>query len=166
MHTSSRFSLHALVIVAACMFLPDAAHAAGAMELQGLGAQIYDCAQAGGDFAWELKAPDARLFDAQGQDVGHHFAGPSWQSRDGSLVTGQVLASSAGSAGSIPWLVLRAKSHSGTGVFAAVTYIVRSRTAGGVAPAAGCDAGHAGAESRVDYNATYTFFSGPDQARP
>ncbi len=63
-------------------------------------------------------------------------------------------------AGAIPWLVLRAKSHAGDGLFAKVAYIVRSATEGGSAPTAGCDAAHVGAEARVGYRATYTFFPG------
>ena len=142
--------------VSAASALP--AHAA-AIVLTGTGAQIYTCAQAEGGYGWKLKAPDAVLTDAAGRRVGHHFAGPSWQSDDGSLVTGEVLvASPAPQAGAIPWLVLAAKSHTGQGSFAGVAYIVRSATQGGVAPAAGCDAAHAGSETRVDYSATYTFF--------
>jgi hypothetical protein len=41
---------------------------------------------------------------------------------------------------------------------AAVNYIVRTHTEGGVAPATGCDKAREGAETRVQYSATYTFF--------
>ena len=76
-------------------------------------------------------------------------------------MTGEVLvASKAAQADAIPWLVLKAKAHSGEGLFSAVAYIVRSATAGGAAPAGGCDPAHPGAEVRVDYSATYTFFAG------
>jgi hypothetical protein len=87
-------------------------------------------------------------------------AGPSWQAQDGSTVVGEVITSSTSpQAGSIPWLLLRAKSHSGDGVFASIGFIVRIQTEGGVAPATGCDADHAGTETRVPYNAIYVFFS-------
>ncbi|GJG85986.1 hypothetical protein tb265_11670 [Gemmatimonadetes bacterium T265] len=132
-----------------------------AIVLVGTGVQIYGCAASNGAYAWRLKAPDAVLTDSAGHRVGRHFAGPSWQADDGSTVVGEPLvASPAPRPGAIPWLVLRAKSHSGTGVFAGVSYIVRSMTTGGVAPAGGCDAAHADAEARVDYTATYTFFPG------
>ena len=72
-----------------------------------------------------------------------------------------MLANPAPRPGSIPWLLLRAKSHSGSGAFASVGYIARIRTEGGVAPAAGCDAAHTGAERRVAYSASYVFFSPP-----
>ena len=136
------------------------AAAAPAFELQGKGVQIYTCSSGAGGFAWRLKAPDATLTDSQGNEVGHHFAGPSWQGQDGSLVTGEVETSAAGATGSIPWLILRAKTHAGQGMFATVTAIVRSHTQGGAAPAAGCDEAHAGTETRVAYSAMYSFFPG------
>jgi hypothetical protein len=61
--------------------------------------------------------------------------------------------------------VLKAKSHSGEGLFETVKYIVRSRTVGGVAPSSGCDKDHPAAEAKVDYTAVYIFFSAQD-AKP
>ena len=145
-------------------FLAVAHHAqaaAPAIVLLGKGAQVYGCAQTDAGYAWRLKAPDAILLDPAGRQVGRHFAGPSWQAEDGSTVVGAAVATSpAPQADGIPWLVLAAKSHSGDGTFAGVSYIVRSATEGGLAPATGCDADHAGAESRVDYSATYAFCPG------
>jgi hypothetical protein len=63
--------------------------------------------------------------------------------------------------GAIPWLLLRAKSNEGAGALASVKYIQRVDTTGGVAPSAGCDAGHAGAETRVEYSANYVFYGAP-----
>src|SRR6185503_9865695 len=46
-------------------------------------------ADAGGSsYAWLLKAPDAKLYDANGVQVGTHGAGPSWTYGDGSVATG------------------------------------------------------------------------------
>ncbi len=151
------------IVPFAALAIPPA-HAGSALELQGNGVQIYTCAADGPAFAWQLKAPDAMLSDSQGRPAGHHFAGPTWQAADGSTVVGEILASASGDAGAIPWLVLRAKSHTGDGVFSGVGYIIRSRTAGGAAPGAGCDKDHAGAETRVDYTASYVFF--PEPAKP
>ncbi len=137
-------------------------HAGGStLVLTGTGAQIYSCAsQAGGAYAWRLKAPDAVLTDSAGHRVGRHCAGPSWQAEDGSTIVGEPLvASPAPRPGAVPWLVVRVKSETGAGIFAGVSYIVRSMTMGGVAPVTGCDLAHAGAEVRVDYTATYTFFA-------
>lgn len=131
-----------------------------AIEAFGKGVQIYTCkASNGGDYAWSLKAPDASLHDAKGNVIGKHFAGPSWQASDGSVVVGEPLnVSPSPNAGAIPWIVLQAKSHNGNGEMANVQYIIRTRTEGGVAPASGCDAGHAGSEVRVPYSAIYLFF--------
>ena len=112
--------------------MPARAAGPAVIVLLGKGAQVYGCVPAGTGFAWRLKVPDATLTDAAGRRVGRHFAGPSWQAEDGSTVTGEVLvASQAAQADAIPWLVLKAKGHSGDGMFSAVTYIVRSATAGG-----------------------------------
>jgi hypothetical protein len=61
-------------------------------------------------------------------------------------------------AGAIPWLLLEANEHQGSGVFSTITYIQRLATTGGIAPSEGCDAAHAGEETRVPYEATYAFF--------
>jgi hypothetical protein len=137
----------------------DPAALSPAIMLSGRGVQIYTCAASGTGAAWHLKAPDADLLDARGHSAGHHGAGPVWRANDGSSVTGEKLAESAApAAGAIPWLVLRAKAHAGTGLFSSVAFIVRSQTEGGAAPKTGCDTGHLNAEIRVRYNATYLFF--------
>ena len=134
---------------------------AAPVVLTGTGQQIYGCGLQGGAWAWTLKAPAAVLTDKDGREVGRHFAGPSWRAADGSTVVGEVLAADpAPLPGAIPWLVLRAASHAGAGAYARVSYIVRSDTVGGAAPATGCDAAHDGAEARIDYHATYTLFGG------
>jgi Protein of unknown function (DUF3455) len=149
------------VIVTAALAIAGPAHAAGkVIELRGTGTQIYTCEASPSGFDWRLKAPEAKLLDDAGAEFGRHFAGPSWQARDGSTVVGEVVVSDpAPQPGSIPWVLLRAKSHSGSGVFASVGYIARIRTENGVAPANGCDARHIGAEHRVPYSAFYVFFS-------
>lgn len=132
-----------------------------AIELLGKGVQIYTCTAGPAGPAWSLKAPEATLRNSAGHVVGQHFAGPTWQATDGSKVVGAPLVASVprGPA-SVPWLVLRATENDGeAGLFARVAYIVRSRTIGGIAPATGCDAGHTGAEIRIPYSATYTFFT-------
>jgi hypothetical protein len=124
------------------------------------GAQIYTCKSKAADpasFEWALLAPDAELFDQSGAKIGRHYAGPTWESADSSRVVGEVMQRSPAE-GTIPWLLLRAKSNEGAGALASVKYIQRVDTAGGVAPSAGCDAGHAGAETRVEYSANYVFY--------
>ena len=88
-----------------------------------------------------------------------HFAGPTWQGNDGSAVVAEVVArEDAPSGDAIPWLLLEAKSHTGSGGFSTTTYIQRLDTSGGIAPDEGCDAAHANAEARVPYEATYAFY--------
>jgi hypothetical protein len=125
--------------------------------------QIYDCRAAADDaarFGWVLRAPDARLLDARGDAIGRHFAGPSWELADGSSLVGEVKARrDSPEAGNIPWLLLAAKGTAGSGVLSPVAAIQRLHTEGGVAPAGGCDAAHAGAEARVPYKADYYFYA-------
>jgi Protein of unknown function (DUF3455) len=93
--------------------------------------------------------------------VGTHGAGPEWTSTDGSVVNGtKVQQANAPAAGAIPWLLLRASSTTGTGVFSNVTYVQRVNTSGGVAPATGCDAATSGTDTSVPYTADYYFFTG------
>jgi len=143
---------------------------------RGVGAQVYTCTAstpgaggAGGmaatTYSWVLKAPDAMLFDEAGVQVGTHGAGPEWTSTDGSVVNGvKVVQENSPLSDAIPWLLLRATSTTGTGVFSDVTYVQRVNTTGGKAPATGCDATTAGMETRVSYTADYEFYTGGGQA--
>jgi hypothetical protein len=131
------------------------------LRANAVGSQIYSCvAKPGGaGFEWALKAPDAVLTDAGGKPAIKHFAGPTWQANDGSKVVGEIAAHADAPGGqAIPWLLLKAKSHEGTGEFAAVTYVQRIDTKGGLAPTAGCDATHVGQEQKVPYTAVYVFY--------
>lgn len=131
-------------------------------EYEAQGDQIYACEAKPEDpttFAWTFKAPEAELRNARDEVVATHFAGPTWQGSDGSTVVGAVLErADAPSKDAIPWLLLEAKSHTGSGAFSTITYIQRLDTEGGIAPATGCDAAHADAEVRVPYEATYAFY--------
>jgi uncharacterized protein DUF3455 len=124
------------------------------------GVQIYIC-QAGADGtpAWTLKAPDAKLFGKHGKLIGHHFAGPTWEAKDGSSVVGTKLAAYTADPSAIPWLLLQATSHSGEGMMTDVTYIQRLETTEGLAPQSGCDSDHLGTTVNSDYTATYYFYA-------
>ncbi len=56
------------------------------------------------------------------------------------------------------WLLLKATSHEGAGIFSKVTYIQRVDTWAGRPPATGATKENAGKELRVKYEATYRFF--------
>lgn len=126
------------------------------------GSQIYVC-QPGSDQkpAWTLKAPEAELFDADGKSIGRHYAGPMWKHADGSEVTGKVTARQDSPDGdAIPWLLLTASGHSGSGVLSRVTTIQRIHTKGGQPPAAAsCDDSQRGHESKSAYSADYYFYA-------
>ena len=134
-----------------------------AFELQATGVQIYECRARKEDpaqFEWIFKAPEADLFDASGLLVGKHYGGPTWESADGSKVVGEVKAKDTSlSSGSIPWLLLGAKTTAGKGLFSPVKSIQRLNTVGGAAPASAGQA-QAGQEARVPYTAIYAFFVG------
>ncbi|WP_211454933.1 DUF3455 domain-containing protein [Collimonas antrihumi] len=133
------------------------------LELKATGVQIYQCATAKNDaskFEWQFMAPEADLFDQGGQKIGWHYAGPSWESTDGSKVVGAVQAQNTGpDANAITWLLLSAKATSGTGVFGQTQSIQRLQTVGGKAPMDGCNQAVLGKEARVPYRAIYRFYS-------
>jgi hypothetical protein len=128
------------------------------MEVLGDGVQIYACAATDHDYAWVFRSPEAVLLDAQGRQVGSHGAGPSWTLADGSSVIGEKVAEAASpDPHAIPWLLLRVKSHDGTGQLANAAWVRRANTVGGKAPETGCDPTHVGETARVRYSAVYQF---------
>jgi hypothetical protein len=140
--------------------VPPPADAVLLLELAADGVQIYACETKDGRAEWAFKAPEAMLFDRQGRQVGTHFGGPTWKLDDGSAVAGEVMArADAPEGGAIPWLLLRAKSHEGSGALSRVAYIRRADTKSGAAPKGGCDAGHVSQQARMRYSAIYQFFS-------
>jgi Protein of unknown function (DUF3455) len=159
-----RISIVLSILAAGCASSPSTVKVpdslkAGANESLALivaatGVQIYECR----DRKWLFVAPEAELWDARGRKVGSHYAGPHWESPDGSKIVGTVKQrADAPAASAIPWLLLGAKSVGKEGAFSKVTSIQRLATAGGVAPAGGCN--QPGEEARVYYSADYYFFT-------
>ena len=130
------------------------------LEALATGVQIYECAQKpDATYEWAFKAPEAALADRAGKPLGKHYAGPTWESVDGSSVVGEVKAKDPGpKTGAIPWLLLAAKKNAGSGVFAETKSIQRVETSGGVAPSAPCGAANLKETARVPYTATYFFY--------
>src|SRR5438105_1875383 len=84
-----------------------------------IGVQIYVCTQSATDptkFSWVFKAPEAVLYDADGNIVGIHYAGPTWETQSGSKVVGQRLAGATVDTNAIAWLLLVARTAEGPGV--------------------------------------------------
>ena len=125
------------------------------------GVQIYECrANANAAAQWVFVAPEAELIDARGMVTGKHYAGPHWESLDGSKIVGSVKArADAPRADAIPWLLLSARSVGGPGRFANVTAVQRIHTVGGLAPSRTCDSATLGATERVPYSADYLLYA-------
>jgi hypothetical protein len=145
--------------------VPHAIQASAGEELvlvaRASGFQIYVCrADAEGKPVWVLRAPEAQLFDRQGNSIGRHFGGPTWQHNDGSQITARMAAKAdAPEAGTIPWLLLTVTGHTGSGALSGVTTIQRINTAGGLAPVEGCSAANIEAEFKSSYTADYYFYA-------
>src|SRR5215213_11659949 len=79
--------------------LPDAIAVPGGLTVMmahAVGAQIYECAaDTAGRPGWRFREPIATLL-VDGRTIGRHFAGPSWQLTDGSLIVGKVVARAPG----------------------------------------------------------------------
>lgn len=135
----------------------------------GVGTQIYTCAPTKDDptvFSWAFVTPDATLFANDGHRLGTHYAGPTWENKDGSKIAGTVKAQvDSPSKSAIPWLLLQARPIVSDGKFGAVRSVLRMHTVGGVAPSIPCNAALAGRVARVPYSADYYFYA-PDTARP
>ncbi len=124
------------------------------------GVQIYTCStNAAGKFEWVFKAPEADLYDRNGRRIGKHYAGPTFESNDGSKVVAELKQrDNAPDSNAIPWLLLSAKANDGQGVFAGVKSIQRVNTAAGKAPNHDCSQEQLGKVARMDYRATYYFY--------
>jgi len=128
------------------------------------GVQIYICqgsASGNGSESWVLSAPEAKLTDDTGKQIATHSAGPSWQATDGSEVKGKALAQATPDTESIPWLLIGAIEHKGSGMMSPITHIQRLHTKGGKAPAGGCDTQELGKKVSIPYTADYYFYSRP-----
>lgn len=173
-HLSTLAILAILAVLTACVTAPRAtsptvpeslavpANQALARVFHANGVQIYECKASHDDpsrMEWAFKAPEAELRDPAGNIVGRHYAGPTWETRDGSKVVAEVTARyNAPDPGAIPWLLLSATSTAGRGVFDRTKSVQRLNTSGGKAPASGCDQTQMGKEARVPYQADYFFY--------
>jgi Protein of unknown function (DUF3455) len=132
------------------------------LEALATGVQIYECAPKSADptaFEWAFRAPEATLADRAGHSLGKHYAGPTWESADGSSVVGDLKARDPGpTPTAIPWLLLSAKSTSGSGVFSKTKSVQRVQTVGGLMPTDPCGMVNAKQIARVPYTATYYFY--------
>src|SRR5688572_18252513 len=127
------------------------------------GVQIYECGakkDQAGAYEWAFVAPEADLFNTSGQKLGRHYAGPHWESTDGSKIAGTVKErADAPQADIIPWLLLVTKSVGSQGSLSKITSTQRVNTVGGVAAKTGCSQSTVGTTARIPYTADYYFLT-------
>jgi hypothetical protein len=146
--------------------LPDAVKVpAGhkvALETVGVGEITYECRDkkdAAGQTEWVFVGPDAKLLDRNGKQVGKYYGPPAtWESADGSKVTGAQVAIAPAGAGNIPLQLVKANPATGNGAMTGVTFIQRVATAGGVAPSAPCTPATKGQKQIVQYKSDYILY--------
>lgn len=166
----------ASAVVAACLPLSMSAYAQMAdvpepvrvpaghkmtMKAVGVGELTYECRAKAGDaaaFEWAFVGPVAKLMDANNKEVGKYYAGPTWESMDGSKVTGKQVAVAPAAPGSIPLQLVKTEPAMGQGAMTGITYIQRVNTKGGVAPSDACTKASAGMKKQVPYQADYVFY--------
>jgi hypothetical protein len=96
------------------------------------GVQIYTCNGA----VWSPAVPRASLYGDNGKLIISHFAGPTWQAKDGSQVLGTVVDKVTMDRTAIPWVLLSATTTPGADGdrLADTTFVQRINTAGGLTP--------------------------------
>src|SRR5580704_2605459 len=136
----------------AAIAVPDATTVA---QYHAEGAQVYECkAGTDGKLTWVFREPIATLL-LDDKTVGRHYAGPTWEHRDGSAVTGKAVGNAPGAtADDIPWLKLEVVNRRGSGALADASTVQRIHTRGGGAQGA-CN--RAGTFLSVPYSADYVF---------
>ncbi len=131
------------------------------MSTSATGELTYECRakkDMAGQHEWVFVGPVATLFGPNKQVVGKYYAGPTWESNDGSKVTGKQVAVASNGPGNIPLQLVKAEPAMGMGAMQGVSFIQRLNTQGGVAPAAVCNAASLGQRQQVVYSADYVFY--------
>ena len=131
------------------------------MATTGVGEITYECREKkdmAGQHEWAFVGPVATLYGSDKKSVGKYYAGPTWESADGSKVTGKQLAVAPATPGNIPLQLVKAEPAMGMGAMQGVSYIQRLNTKGGVAPMTTCDAAGKGQRQQVAYEADYVFY--------
>lgn len=143
--------------------MPDAIAADGqtlVAVVHAEGAQVYECkADELGQPKWQFREPIATLM-MDGKTVGRHFAGPSWELADGSMVRAKVVARAPGATtADIPLLKLEVVAQSEIGQLSAIDLIQRINTHGGILEGP-CSS--PGTMTSVPYAADYAFLQRKD----
>jgi hypothetical protein len=131
------------------------------MATTGVGEITYECREKtgmAGQYDWVFVAPVATLYAPDRKVLGKYYAGPTWESSDGSKLTGKQLAVVPAAPGNIALQLVKAEPAMGTGAMQGVDYVQRLNTKGGVAPTMACNAGNSGQRQQVAYEADYVFY--------
>lgn len=132
------------------------------METMAAGDITYQCRakrDMAGQFEWVFVGPDAGMKDRSGKTVGKYYGPPAtWESNDGSKVSGAQLAVAPAGAGNIPMQLVKANPAVGMGAMQGVSFIQRVNTKGGVAPSDSCTAATLDKKQVVTYSADYIFW--------
>lgn len=134
------------------------------------GSTIRVCRAQGNAFAWSTPEIEATLRNARGASVGRVYGMPmTWEAADGSIVTGQVVASAPAEGNDAVFQLIRANPATGMGAMRNVSFIQRTAFAGssGNAVSAECTAARVGEAQRTPYRARFRFFKpATDAVRP
>jgi hypothetical protein len=131
------------------------------LETVGTGKITYECRtkKDNAGFEWDFVGPDAKLTDRDGKQIGRYYGPPAtWESSDGSIVTGAQVAVSPVAPGNIPLQLVKANPATGKGNMVGTTFIQRVATKGGIAPSTACDAAAISKKEIVNYRADYIFY--------
>ncbi|REG85027.1 DUF3455 domain-containing protein [Marinomonas pollencensis] len=108
---------------------------------------------------WSFAGPRAILSDNKGNHLVSYFGPPAtWESLDGSSITGKQLAVSPSAKGSIPMQLVKANASARSGALEGVTYVQRINLKGGAAPEKGCSIDKIGHTVVVNYSGDYLFW--------
>lgn len=134
------------------------------MMAVGSGDLNYECrvkANSSVSYEWIFAGPNAVLADKNGMVVGRYYGGPTWESNDGSKVSGKQIATAPASPTAIPLQLVKANTIPealAVGKMTGITYIQRLNTVGGIAPSESCSNDNVGAKALVKYQADYFFY--------
>ncbi len=132
------------------------------METAAAGDITYQCRakkDMADQFEWVFAGPRAGLKDRKGNVAGTYYGPPAtWESLDGSKITGTQVAIAPNGEGNIPNQLVKANPAIGAGIMQGVSYIQRVATQGGVAPKTLCAKGNEGEKQVVTYKADYIFY--------
>jgi hypothetical protein len=131
------------------------------MNANAEGATIRVCRAQGNAFAWSTPEIDSTLRDARGPVVGRFYGMPmTWEATDGSMVTGQVIATASAEGNDAAFQLIRANPATGQGAMRNISYIQRTAVAalGSNVASGDCTAARVGKTLRAPYRASFRFF--------